>query len=114
MKAIIQDQYSSPDVLEPREVDKRATGDDDVLVHVHAASESRYRVARGCAIAAAVLLSTLASFQVALTVGLPWGEAAWGGGRAELEVGLRVASGVQAVLAVGFALVVLRRAGHSV
>jgi len=76
--------------------------------------ESRHQVARRCSIAAAVLFGTLASFQAALAAGLPWGEAAWGGGRAELGMGLRVASGVQAPLVVGFALVVLRRAGHSV
>ncbi len=76
--------------------------------------ESRHQVARRCSIAAAVLFGTLASFQAALAVGLPWGEAAYGGGRAELGMGLRVASGVQAPLVVGFALVVLRRAGHSV
>ena len=114
MKAIIQDQAGSSEVLELQEVDKPATRDDDVLVRVHAALESRHRVPRRCSIAAAVLFGTLAGFQVALAVGLPWGEAAWGGGRAELGVGLRVASGVQAVLAVGFALIVLRRAGHSV
>ena len=114
MKAIDQDQYGSPDVLELKEVDKPATRDDDVLARNHAALESRHRVARGCSIAAAVLFGTLASFQVALAAGLPWGEAAWGGGRAELGVELRMASGVQAVLAVGFALVVLRRARHSV
>jgi hypothetical protein len=74
----------------------------------------RHRVARGCAIAAAVLFVALAAFQVALAAGVPWGKAAWGGGQAELGTGLRVASGVQAVLAGGFALVVLRRAGHRV
>jgi hypothetical protein len=77
-------------------------------------SASRHRVARGCAIAAAVLFGILASFQAALAAGLPWGKAAWGGGQAELGLGLRAASGVQVVLAVGFALVVLRRAGHGV
>jgi NADPH:quinone reductase-like Zn-dependent oxidoreductase len=37
MKAIMQDQYGSPDVLELQEVDKPKIGDDDVLVRVHAA-----------------------------------------------------------------------------
>lgn len=114
MKAIIQDQHGSPDVLKRQDLDTLAIGDDDLLVGVHATLASRHRLARGCSIAAAVLFSTLASFQAALAVGLPWGEAAWGGGRAELGMGLRVASGVQAVLAVGFALMVLRRAGHGV
>ncbi|GMR22727.1 MAG: NAD(P)-dependent alcohol dehydrogenase [Acidobacteriota bacterium] len=38
MKAIVQDKYGSPDVLELREVDKPAVGDDEVLVRVRAAS----------------------------------------------------------------------------
>ena len=38
MKAIVQDKYGSPDVLELREIDKPEVGDDDVLVRVHAAS----------------------------------------------------------------------------
>ncbi len=71
-------------------------------------------MARGCAIAAAVLFVALAAFQVALAAGVPWGRAAWGGGQAELGTGLRAASGVQAVLAGGVALVVLRRAGRRV
>src|SRR5437763_8247034 len=37
MKAIVQDRYGSPDVLELREIDKPVIGDDDVLVRVHAA-----------------------------------------------------------------------------
>jgi NADPH:quinone reductase-like Zn-dependent oxidoreductase len=35
MKAIIQDKYGSPDVLELQEVDRPEIGDDDVLVRVH-------------------------------------------------------------------------------
>ncbi len=38
MKAIVQEKYGSPDVLELREVDKPALGDDQVLVRVRAAS----------------------------------------------------------------------------
>jgi NADPH:quinone reductase-like Zn-dependent oxidoreductase len=38
MKAITQDRYGSPDVLELREVDTPAVGDEEVLVRVHAAS----------------------------------------------------------------------------
>src|SRR5712692_811958 len=37
MKAIVQDTYGSPDVLELREIDKPVVEDDDVLVRVHAA-----------------------------------------------------------------------------
>lgn len=73
-----------------------------------------YRVARGSSVGAAVLLAALAAFEVALAAGVPWGKAAWGGGQAELVVGMRVASGVWAVVFVGFGLVVLRRAGHRV
>ena len=38
MKAIVQNGYGSPDVLELREVDEPVVGDDQVLVRVHAAS----------------------------------------------------------------------------
>jgi NADPH:quinone reductase-like Zn-dependent oxidoreductase len=38
VKAIVQDRYGSPDVLELREVDEPTVGDDEVLVKVHAAS----------------------------------------------------------------------------
>jgi len=37
MKAIVQDTYGSPHVLELREIDKPVVGDDEVLVRVHAA-----------------------------------------------------------------------------
>lgn len=38
MKAIVQDRYGSPDVLELREVETPSPGDHEVLVRVHAAS----------------------------------------------------------------------------
>lgn len=38
MKAIVQDKYGSPDVLELRDVDKPVMGDDEVLIRVHASS----------------------------------------------------------------------------
>ncbi|MFF3245288.1 NAD(P)-dependent alcohol dehydrogenase [Streptomyces sp. NPDC002870] len=38
MKAIVQDRYGSPDVLEFREVDKPVVADHEVLVRVHAAT----------------------------------------------------------------------------
>jgi NADPH:quinone reductase-like Zn-dependent oxidoreductase len=38
MKAIVQDRYGSPDVLQLREVDEPVAGDNEVLVRVHAAS----------------------------------------------------------------------------
>jgi NADPH:quinone reductase-like Zn-dependent oxidoreductase len=37
MKAIVQNDYGSPDVLELKEIDKPVIGDDDVLVRVRAA-----------------------------------------------------------------------------
>src|SRR3989440_11010438 len=37
MKAIVQDRYGSPDVLELREIERPVNGDDHVLVRVHAA-----------------------------------------------------------------------------
>src|ERR671931_2721068 len=41
MKAIVQDTYGSPSVLELRDIDKPAIGDDEVLVRVHAAGVDR-------------------------------------------------------------------------
>jgi NADPH:quinone reductase-like Zn-dependent oxidoreductase len=38
MKAIVQNRYGSPDVLQLREIDKPNVGDDEVLVRVRAAS----------------------------------------------------------------------------
>jgi len=38
MKAIVQDRYGSPDVLQLREVDKPIAADNEVLVRVHAAA----------------------------------------------------------------------------
>ncbi|HET6790786.1 MAG TPA: NAD(P)-dependent alcohol dehydrogenase [Actinomycetota bacterium] len=37
MKAIVQDRYGSADVLEFRDIEDPVVGEDDVLVHVHAA-----------------------------------------------------------------------------
>jgi NADPH:quinone reductase-like Zn-dependent oxidoreductase len=41
MKAIVRDTYGSPDVLELRDIDKPEIGDDEVLLHVHAAGVGR-------------------------------------------------------------------------
>src|SRR5207253_1072989 len=38
MKAIVQDKYGSPDILNLREVDRPEPLDDEVLVRVHAAA----------------------------------------------------------------------------
>jgi NADPH:quinone reductase-like Zn-dependent oxidoreductase len=37
MKAMVQDRYGSGDVVEPRDIDKPAIGDDQVLIRVRAA-----------------------------------------------------------------------------
>src|ERR687893_2052912 len=41
MKAIVQDEYGSPDVLGLGDVDVPEIADDEVLVHVHAAGVGR-------------------------------------------------------------------------
>jgi NADPH:quinone reductase-like Zn-dependent oxidoreductase len=41
MKAIVREEYGSPDVLELRDIDKPEIGDDEVLVRVHAAGVDR-------------------------------------------------------------------------
>jgi hypothetical protein len=66
---------------------------------------------RRAAIAAAVGFSGLATFQAALALGAPLGGAAWGGGAANLSLGLRVASGVAVGVWLFASALVLRRAG---
>jgi len=46
MKAIVQDRYGSPDVLELREIDRPVNGDEHVLVRVHAAGVDQGVLAR--------------------------------------------------------------------
>jgi NADPH:quinone reductase-like Zn-dependent oxidoreductase len=41
MKAIVRDEYGSPDVLELRDIDRPEIADDEVMVHVHAAGVGR-------------------------------------------------------------------------
>jgi NADPH:quinone reductase-like Zn-dependent oxidoreductase len=41
MKALVQDEYGSPDVLELRDIEKPEIGDDEVLLRVHAAGVDR-------------------------------------------------------------------------
>ena len=61
MKAIVQNDYGSPDVLELKEIDKPVVKDDEVLVRVHAAAlhAGDYFAMRGV------------PFAVRLAVGLP-------------------------------------------
>lgn len=68
--------------------------------------------ARFAAAMAAVGFVLVASFQVALALGAPWGRAAWGGTHERLPNGLRLASSFAAVLWLGAAIVVLARAGY--
>lgn len=68
--------------------------------------------ARFAAVVAAVGFVLVASFQLALALGAPWGKAAWGGGHERLPNGLRIASSFAVVLWLAVALVVLARAGY--
>lgn len=68
--------------------------------------------ARSAAVMAAVGFVLVASFQVALALGAPWGKAAWGGANERLPNGLRIASSFAGVLWLAAALVVLARAGY--
>jgi hypothetical protein len=66
---------------------------------------------RTAAILAAVICVGTAIFQVALAAGVPWGEAAWGGGEAELSAAERTGSAFAIFIWLGAAMVVLGRAG---
>jgi hypothetical protein len=68
-------------------------------------------MARAVAIATAIGLAIIAAFQVALALGVPWGNAAYGGASATLAPELRVASGVAAAVWLSSAAIVLGRAG---
>jgi hypothetical protein len=66
------------------------------------------------AVVAAAGFMVLAAFQLALALGAPWGEAAYGGTRTDLPTGLRTASAVATIVYILAALVVLRRGGYRV
>lgn len=68
------------------------------------------RIAAGLAAGGFIII---ACFQAALAVGVPWGDAAWGGAAATLPTGLRIASGVAVVFWVFAALIVLGRGGYA-
>ena len=63
---------------------------------------------------AAVLLTGLVAFQLALAFGAPWGRAAYGGGTDRPTQKMRGSSAVASVVWALIALVVLRRGGHPV
>lgn len=65
MKAIVQDRYGSPDVLEFRSVEPPVAADDEVLVQVRAASVNAYdwHIMRGDPYLARLLLRDVARFR---------------------------------------------------
>lgn len=69
---------------------------------------------RSAAMVAAGVTGVTAVFQLALALGAPWGQAAYGGAVAELPRELRVSSAVAAIVWPLVGLVVLRRAGWRV
>jgi hypothetical protein len=70
-------------------------------------------IARRAARVAVAGFGAVATFQLALTLGAPWGEAALGGvNEGTLPPELRVVSAISMTMFVGAAFVVLGRAGH--
>lgn len=69
---------------------------------------------RRAALAAAIGFIALAAFQVALALGAPLGQAAWGGTYVQLPPGLRIASAFAVGVWVFAALIILGRAGFHV
>ena len=64
------------------------------------------------AIVAVTLLVTIALFQLALALGAPWGEAAWGGQNpGVLPLGLRIASGIAALVVYPLIILVVLAGG---
>lgn len=64
------------------------------------------------ALVAAGLIGLLILFQIALALGAPWGEAAWGGGnKGQLPQKLRLASGISSLVLALAAWVILAAAG---
>jgi len=63
------------------------------------------------ALVGTVLFGLLAIFQIALLLGAPLGEFAWGGQQKKLDPNRRVGSGLNIVLYAVFSLLMLARAG---
>ena len=70
------------------------------------------RIARYSSLHAAVLLTGLVTFQLALALGAPWGRAAYGGAIERPTPKMRASSAVASVVWAFIALVTLRRGGH--
>lgn len=69
-------------------------------------------IRRGAALLYATVSAGVVAFQIALAVGVPWGEYAMGGAfPGQFPPALRIAALVQAILLVALAAVVMARAG---
>lgn len=68
-------------------------------------------IARFAAIITAGLLGIVVLFQLALALGAPWGQAAYGGQKAELPAPFRAASVVAILVWTAVILMLLRRSG---
>lgn len=83
----------------------------DVTPQISAQPQAR-RTITTTAILAAAILAGIASLQVAIAAGAPWGAIVWGGVEdGQLSEGLRVASAVAAIVLTWMALVLLTRGG---
>jgi hypothetical protein len=71
----------------------------------------RQAIGRWAARAAAIFCLGFALFQVALALGAPWGEIAWGGSSPVLPPAMRAASAAAAAYLLGAAVLMLARAG---
>lgn len=64
------------------------------------------------AVVGVTVFGLLAAFQIALILGAPWGEFAWGGQQKVLEQNRRFASGINVVLYFLMSAVLLTKAGY--
>lgn len=84
-------------------IERHATAKRDLLGH---------QTIRISGLVAAIIFLGVAAYQVALALGAPWAEHAWGGSQqAELTTGWRIATAVAAVSLVWMALTVLSVSG---
>jgi hypothetical protein len=71
----------------------------------------RRRTVRWAAVLAAIGFTSIATFQLSLVAGAPWGRAAWGGAHAHLSTTLRIGSAGSFLVLIAAALIVLGPAG---